>query len=230
LTVVAQARNGREAVELFEAFQPQVCFLDVHMPVLSGLEAAQHIGSRAHVVFVTAFDNYAVDAFAQGAVDYLVKPVDLDRLGATAARLQQRILREQPAVNTTLVLEELAARFSATHGRRPLRWLRVQTGTTVRMIPVSAVDYFRADSKYTIVAWHDEVGQIGAAVIRTALRELVEQLDANDFVQVHRSVVVNLHAIAHIRRRDNETAEIHLKHRSELLPVSRNYLHAFRQM
>ncbi len=230
LDVIAQARNGREAIEQFEAKRPDVCFLDVHMPGTTGIEAASHIGRRAHLVFVTAYDQYAVQAFAQGVLDYLVKPVELVRLAETVSRLQERLRASQPALNTEALLQELAARLQRTHSPAPLRWVRASVGQTVRLIPVEDIDFLRSEEKYTLVAWRDDAGQPRDAVIRTPLKELSAQLDVSQFTQVHRSVVVNLKAISHITRGPNETADIHLKGRSEVLPVSRSYLHLFRQM
>jgi DNA-binding LytR/AlgR family response regulator len=233
LDVVAQARNGREAIKQFEARHPDVCFLDVHMPGLSGIEAARQIGRRAHLVFVTAYDQYAVQAFAQGVLDYLVKPVEPARLAETVARLKERMRSAQPARNTEALLQQLAAQLAALQSGAdpsPLRWIRAQVGPTVRLIPVEEVDYLRSDAKYTLVAWRGEAGQPVEALVRTGLRDLVAQLDPAQFAQVHRSVVVNLRAISHVTRGENETADIHLKGRKEVLPVSRSYLHLFRQM
>jgi DNA-binding LytR/AlgR family response regulator len=233
LNVIAEARNGREAVSLFEARHPDVCFLDVHMPGMSGVDAANRIGRRAHLVFVTAYDHYAVQAFAQGALDYLLKPVEQARLAETVARLKERLQAARPAVNTEALLEQLTAQLAQLQSATvsaPLRWIHAQVGQILRLIPVDDIDYLRSDAKYTLVAWRDDAGQPGEAVVRIALKDLVAQLDPGQFAQVHRSVVVNLRAISHVRRHDNETAEIHLKRRKEVLPVSRNYLHVFRQM
>jgi DNA-binding LytR/AlgR family response regulator len=233
LEVVAQVRNGREAIEQFEALRPDVCFLDVHMPGLSGVEAAHHIGRRAHLVFVTAYNQYAVQAFEQGALDYLVKPVEQARLAETVARLRDRLRAAEPAPNTEALLQQLAAQIAQLQSGAapaPLRWIRAQVGQSLRLIPVDDVDYLRSETKYTLVAWRDDVGQPGEALVRTALSELLPQLDPAHFAQVHRSVVVNLRAISHVTRGDNETADIHLKGREEVLPVSRSYLHLFRQM
>jgi DNA-binding LytR/AlgR family response regulator len=232
LEIVAEARNGREAVRLFDERHPDICFLDVHMPGLSGVDAANHIGRRAHVVFVTAFDHYAVQAFAQGALDYLLKPVEQPRLAETVNRLKERLQSSRPAINTEQLLEQLAAQLANLQSSRksePLRWIRAQAGRTLRLIAIDDVDYFRSDAKYTVVAWRDG-GKPAEAVVRTPLKDLLEQLDRDQFAQVHRSVVVNLRAISHITRHDNETAEIHLKARGDVLPVSRNYVHLFRQM
>jgi DNA-binding LytR/AlgR family response regulator len=232
LEIVAEARNGREAVRLFDERHPDICFLDVHMPGLSGVDAANHIGRRAHLVFVTAYDHYAVQAFAQGALDYLLKPVEQARLAETVSRLKERVRSSRPAINTEQLLRQLSeqlAKLQSGGGRREaLRWIRAQAGNTVRLIATNDVDYLRSDAKYTIVAWRDG-GRPAEAVVRTPLKELLEQLDAEQFAQVHRSVVVNLRAIRHVRRHDNETAEIHVKGRDDVLPVSRNYLHLFRQ-
>jgi DNA-binding LytR/AlgR family response regulator len=233
LDIVAEARNGRDAVRLFDERHPDVCFLDVHMPGLSGVDAANHIGRRAHLVFVTAYDHYAVQAFAQGALDYLLKPVEQARLAETVSRLRERLQSSRPAINTEQLLRQLTeqlAKLPIGGGRKDaLRWIRAQAGKTVRLIAIDDVDYFRSDAKYTIVAWRDG-GKAAEAVVRAPLKELLEQLDAAQFAQVHRSVVVNLRAISHVKRHDNDTAEIHLRGRDDVLPVSRNYLHLFRQM
>jgi DNA-binding LytR/AlgR family response regulator len=229
LEVVAQARNGREALRLFEARQPDICFLDVHMPGLSGVEAAHQIGRRAHLVFVTAYDQYAVQAFAEGVLDYLVKPVEMPRLAETVARLQERLRSAQPAPNTEALLQQLAAQLQRGQAPAPLRWIRAQAGQNLRLIAVDDIDYLRSDTKYTLVAWRDG-GKPAEALVRLALKELTAQLDPEQFTQVHRSVAVNLRSISHVTRGDNDTATIHLRHRAELLPVSRAYLHLFRQM
>ena len=234
LEIVAEARNGRDAVKLFDERHPDICFLDVHMPGLSGVDAANHIGRRAHLVFVTAYDHYAVQAFAQGALDYLLKPVEPARLADTVSRLKERLQSSRPAINTEQLLRQLSEQLATLQSgggarHEALRWIRAQAGKTVRLIAIDDVDYLRSDAKYTIVAWRDG-GKAAEAVVRTPLKELLERLDAEQFAQVHRSVVVNLRAISHVKRHDNVTAEIHVKGRDEVLPVSRNYLHLFRQM
>lgn len=232
LEIVAEARNGREAVKLFDERRPDICFLDVHMPGLSGVDAANHIGRRAHLVFVTAYDHYAVQAFAQGALDYLLKPVERERLADTARRIQERLSSASPAINTEQLLQQLSEELAKLQGgsaRAQLRWIRAQAGSTVRLISIDDIDYFHSDAKYTVVAWRDG-GQHAEAVVRTPLKDLLEQLDPDHFAQVHRSFVVNLRAISHVKRHDNETAEIHLRGRADILPVSRSFLHVFRQM
>jgi DNA-binding LytR/AlgR family response regulator len=231
LRIVAQARNGREAVEMFEQLQPDICFLDVHMPGMTGIEAAQKIGDRAHLVFVTAFEQYALQAFEHGAHDYVVKPVDAGRLATTVSRLKERIRDDVPSGVSEQLLRELAARLRGETGAEggPLRWIRASSRNALRMIPVDDIDFLKSDEKYTLVAWRDE-GQPAEALISTPLKQLVSQLDAAQFVQIHRSVVVNLRSVKHVIRGENETANVHLKDRGEVLPVSRSYLHVFRQM
>lgn len=239
LEVVAQARNGREAVELFERLAPDVAFLDIHMPGVNGVEAARAIGRRAQVVFVTAYDQYAVQAFEQGAIDYVVKPFEPARLADTVQRLRERHARAaapaaaphdaagtlEPALDA--LLGRLSARLQALSPARPawLQWIKASVGSSVRLIPVEQVHYLRSDEKYTLVAWEG-----GEALIRRSIRELVDELDPQRFAQIHRSTIVNLHQVQQVIRGPNETAEVQLKGRPELLAVSRSYLHLFRQM
>ncbi len=200
------------------------------MPGLTGVQAARLIGRRAHVVFVTAFDQYAVQAFAEGALDYLVKPVEPARLADTVARLQERLRNAQPALNTEALLQQLAAKLKQDAAPIPLHWIRATVGQSLRLIAVDEIDFLRSDEKYTLIGWRGDQGKPVEALIRTPLKELLPQLDPVQFAQVHRSVVVNLRAISHVKRGLNETADIHLKGRDEVLPVSRSYLHLFRQM
>ena len=233
LRIVAQARNGLEAIEQFEALRPAVCFLDIHMPGLSGIQVAQRIAGRAHVVFITAFDHYALEAFEHGACDYLVKPLQAARLAGALARLRERLRLEQPVANSDALLAQLAARLqlkepelAAAPG--PLRWIRASMGSSVRLIPVDDIDYLKSDEKYTLVAWRGDGGKQGEAFIRTPLKALIEQLNPAQFQQIHRSVVVNLNAISHVTRSENETADVYFKNRTDVLPVSRTYLHLFK--
>jgi DNA-binding LytR/AlgR family response regulator len=194
------------------------------------VEAARQIDRRAHIVFVTAFDQYAVQAFAEGALDYLVKPVEAARLADTVARLQERLRAAQPAALTETMLQQLAAWLQQPSGPAKLRWIRASVGQAVRLIAVDGIDFLRSDEKYTLVAWRNEKGEPSEALVRVPLKELLEQLPPEQFVQVHRSVVVNMQSISQIKRAENETADIQLKGRPEVLPVSRSYLHLFRQM
>lgn len=228
LQIVAQARNGRQAIELFDQHLPAICFLDVHMPGLSGVEVARHIGKRAHLVFVTAYDQYALEAFEHGVLDYLVKPVTAVRLAETVGRLKARIQQAQPVAHSDTLLTQLAERLKLDRPE-PLRWVRATVGASLRMIPIDDIDYLKSDTKYTLVAYRDE-GQPAEALIRMPLRDLLAQLDPAHFAQVHRSVVVNLRSIRRFTRGENETGDLELKGRPERLPVSRSYLHLFREM
>ena len=229
LQLVAEARNGVEALDRFEALRPTVCFLDVHMPGLSGIEVAQRIGGRAHLVFITAFDHYALQAFEAGVFDYLVKPVQPERLAQTVARLQNAFGSNSPPSPPGL-LQQLAERLQPppAPGAQPLRWIRAAVGSSVRLIPVDDIDYLKSDEKYTLVAWRGDAGRPAEALIRTSLKALLEQLDPAQFQQVHRAVVVNLNAVSHVTPGLNEKADLHFKHRPEVLPVSRTYLHLFK--
>jgi DNA-binding LytR/AlgR family response regulator len=230
LMIVAEARNGREAVELFDEHAPQVVFLDVHMPGLNGVEAARSIARRAQVVFVTAYEQYAVTAFEQGAIDYVVKPFDEERLADTVQRLRQRLggpAAPAPDDRLEAAIEKMSAQLSREAPARGgwLQWIKASVGNSVRLIPVEQVAYLRSDEKYTLVVWEG-----GEALIRRTIRELADELDPERFVQVHRSVIVNLHQVAQVVRGPNETADVHIKGRSELLPVSRSFVHVFRHM
>ena len=238
LQIVAEARNGREAVELFDQHLPGVVFLDVHMPGLNGVDAARSVARRAEIVFITAYEQYAVQAFQQGALDYLVKPFDEARLADTVQRLKGRLQAANvaaPAASPAqAALDGLLAGLSAELRRRylaegrtmpHLQWIKASVGTSVRLIPVEQVAYLRSDEKYTLVVWEG-----GEALIRKTIRELADELDPERFAQIHRSVIVNLHQVAQVNRGPNETADVQLKGRQELLPVSRSFVHVFRQM
>lgn len=235
LQIVAQARNGREAVEMFDELLPDIAFLDVHMPGMNGVEVARCIGRRAQIVFVTAFENYAIEAFAQGAIDYLVKPLDEDRLRDTVGRLQER-LRSIPAAESSsaegvvlpvdALLERMAHEMRQRMAPRQwLKWIKASVGNTVRLIPVEQVLYLRSDTKYTLVVWEG-----GEALIRKTVREMADSLDPAVFAQIHRSVIVNLQQVAQYAHSTGDSGEVQLKGRAEKLPVSRSFVHLFRQM
>jgi len=233
LRVVAHARNGREALKLFEEHQPDVCFLDVQMPGTNGVEVARKIGTRSQVVFVTAYDQYAVEAFTEGALDYLVKPVEPARLALAVTRLRERLAAGHAGALTEALLQRISEQIAAPRPASDpprLKYVHAQVGRNLTLIRVEAIDYLRSDTKYTRVAWRDEQGEPQEALLRTPLREVLEQLDPEKFAQVHRSVVVNLDAIERVVRDDGETATLHLRARKETLPVSRTFLPRFRQM
>ena len=230
LQVTAEARNGREAIELFETHLPQIAFLDVHMPGLNGIDAARSIARRAEIIFLTAHKHYAVQAFEHGAIDYIVKPFEEARLADSVARLKVRLAAppSAPAPGFEAVLDKFAAELKLRGGvERPkyLQWIRASVAQSVRLIPVEQIAFLRSDEKYTLVACEG-----GEARIRRPIRELVEELDPDSFAQIHRSVIVNLRQVAQVDRGFNDTAEVRLKGRRKVLPVSRSFLHVFRQM
>ena len=222
LRICAEAADGHQALQALQLHQPDVLFLDIQMPGLDGLHVARSASGRCHVVFVTAYDNYAVSAFEQGAVDYVMKPVSLPRLTQSVQRVRERLAGTPP--NLDGLLEKLAARIDGTR-REYLRWVTASQGGETRLITVEEVDYFRSDHKYTVVATRE-----GEALIRIPVRELVEQLDPAVFWQVHRGTVVNVNAVAGVTRDYRGHLSIRLKQRAETLAVSDTYAHRFRQM
>jgi len=222
LAVVHEMANGRDVEQVIAKYAPRLFFLDIHMPGVNGLEAARTIGKRAHVVFVTAFDQYAVEAFEQGAIDYVLKPFNEERLATTVERLRERLSGAPPAMEE--LVERLASRL-APRSSEHLRWIKANVGQSVRMIPVEEVLFFQSDEKYTRV-----VTAQAEALIRKPIKELLEELDPEKFWQVHRATIVNVDAIASVRRGLKDQAEIALKGHRESLVVSRNFTHLFRQM
>jgi len=222
LAVVHEMENGRDIEQVIATYDPRLFFLDIHMPGVNGLEAARAIGKRAHVVFVTAFDQYAVEAFEQGAVDYVLKPFNEDRLANTVDRLRER-LTGAPAAMDDLV-ERLAGRL-APRVAEHLRWIKASVGQSVRLIPVEEILFFQSDEKYTRVVTADS-----EVLIRKPIKELLDELDPDKFWQVHRATIVNVDAIAAVRRGLKDQAEIALKGHRETLLVSRNFTHLFKQM
>jgi len=219
LTIVGEAVNGADALAQCVSLKPDVAFLDIRMPVKSGLEVAAAMDGECHVVFVTAYDEYAVTAFEQGAVDYVLKPVTLGRVAKVVERLRTRI--GKPPANLASLLEELVARSS----REPLRWVKASLGASMRLIAVDDILYFHAEDKYTRVVTTD-----GDALIRKSIKDLGEELDPAQFWQVHRATIVNLRAIAHIERDYRDQPLIRVKGRNEPLIVSRSFAHLFRAM
>jgi DNA-binding LytR/AlgR family response regulator len=218
LAIVAEAENGEQALALQRELEPDIAFLDIQMPVKSGLEVADALAGACHIVFVTAYDEYAVTAFEQGAVDYVLKPVTTDRLVKVAQRLKQRL--DRPPADLATVLAQLANRSGG-----PLKWIKASLGPSMRLIAVDDVLYFHAQDKYTKV-----VTQEGEALIRKTIKELFDELDAELFWQVHRGTIVNLRAIARVDRDYRDQPLIILKQRPEKLTVSRTFAHLFKAM
>ncbi|MBC8023309.1 MAG: response regulator transcription factor [Burkholderiales bacterium] len=223
LDVVREMENGRDVEAVIEEHSPELFFLDIHMPGVNGLEAARAIGPRAHVVFVTAFDQYAVEAFEQGAVDYVLKPFNEERLSLTVERLKARI-GSRPLEIEELV-QSLAARLAPRAAECHLRWIKASVGSNVRLIPVEEVLFFQSDEKYTRVVTLE-----AESLIRKPIRELLEELDPAKFWQVHRATIVNVDYIASVKRGLKDQAEITLREHGETLVVSRAFTHLFKQM
>lgn len=223
LAVAHEMENGRDVDRVLDEHRPSLFFLDIHMPGVNGLEAARAIGNRAHVVFVTAYDQYAVEAFEQGALDYVLKPFNEERLATTVARLKERLAAGAPPA-----IDELVSRLAAQLGGKAtehLKWIKASVGQSVRLIPVEDILFFQSDEKYTRVVTAD-----GEVLIRKPIKELLDELDPEKFWQVHRATIVNVDAIAAVRRGLKDQAEIGLKGSSETLIVSRNFTHLFKQM
>ncbi len=229
LQVVGEAENGVQALRLIDELQPSVVFLDIEMPGATGLEVARQVAGRCHVVFVTAYDQHAVAAFDQGAVDYVLKPVSAARLYTAVTRVKQRLVGSAPPARLDPVLGALGnpavASTGAGGGRSPLRWINASVGQTLKLITVDEVLYFQADNKYTRVVTRD-----GEALIRKSLKELVEELDHQQFWQIHRGTLVNAMAVAGVSRDFRGRLLVKLKDRAETLQVSDSYAHLFKQM
>ena len=221
LSIVALAEDGRQAMHALEEHRPDVLFLDIEMPGLTGLEVAAQASRRCHVVFVTAYDKYALAAFEQGAVDYVLKPFSQDRLADTVARLKER-LHTAPA-DLGELLAVLSQRDRGAHNW--LRWIRASVGADVSLVTVDEVIFFQADNKYTMVVTADS-----EFVIRKSIAELAQELDPEVFWQIHRGTIVNLNEIAAARRRLNGSLELRLKRHPRNLVVSTTYAHLFKQM
>jgi DNA-binding LytR/AlgR family response regulator len=221
LVITAETGNGIEALHAVERHAPDILFLDIQMPGLNGLEVAQQASARCHIVFVTAYDKHAVEAFEQGAVDYVMKPFSSARLATTVSRLKEK-LGSAPA-NLDGILKALAAK--AENGKEYLRWITASQGNDLRLITVEEICYFQADNKYTLVVTADK-----ESLIRRPIKELIDELDPNTFWQIHRSTLVNVNAIAGVNRDFKGHLQVRLKQRKETLPVSESFVHLFKQM
>lgn len=221
LKIVATAEDGIQATKALRQHDPDVLFLDIQMPGLTGLEIAKHASGRCHVVFVTAYDQYAVAAFEEGAVDYVMKPLNAARLATACDRVKTRL--PTAPVNLENLLEMLAKRAAQAHSY--LRWINASQGADVRLITVDEICYFQSDTKYTrAVTANNE------CLIRKSLKELLDELDPSLFWQIHRSTIVNVNAIAAVSRDFAGHLIVKLKNRKETLPVSQPFAHLFRQM
>ncbi|HUP29176.1 MAG TPA: LytTR family DNA-binding domain-containing protein [Usitatibacter sp.] len=227
--IAAACEDGAEAVEAIAEHQPDVAFLDIRMPGLSGLEVAASAAESSpgtQVVFVTAYNQYAIDAFDRGAVDYLLKPVTPERLAATLKRVAARAAAGTvDASALAAIVEQLRGKVPSGRREPPLQWITASTGKETRLILVEDVAYFRADDKYTVVMTAE-----GESLIRKPIRELLAVLDAEVFKQVHRSTIVNLKAVAGVTRDETGRGTLRLRNRPETLPVSLTFMPLFRNM
>jgi DNA-binding LytR/AlgR family response regulator len=220
LSICAETEDGVEALHAIAQHAPDVLFLDIQMPGMSGLEVARQAGSKCHIVFVTAYDQYAVAAFEQGALDYVMKPFSASRLATTIARLKEK------AGSAPANLEGLLQALLKTRGTREyLRWITATQGQDLRLITVDEICYFQADSKYTLVVTPQQ-----QSLIRRPIKELLEELDPAVFWQIHRGTVINVNAIAGVHRDIGGQLRVKLKERKETLPVSEPYVHLFKSM
>ncbi|MEO6410721.1 MAG: LytTR family DNA-binding domain-containing protein [Burkholderiaceae bacterium] len=222
LRVVARAGNGVEALDAIDAHAPDLALLDIHMPLLSGIEVGRRVAGRCHVAFITSHDEHAIEAFDAGAIDYVLKPPTLARLLTTVQRLKARL--HEPPVDLRRALQSVG---TATPHAAPryLQWINASRGAAVRLITVDEIVYFRSDQKYTLVVTDD-----GESLIKKTIKELADELDPGLFWQVHRSTLVNVHAIDSVLRDGRGGLTLRLKQRSETLPVSEAFSHRFRQM
>lgn len=219
LEIVAEAGNGSEALALADLHEPDIVFLDIRMPVRNGIEVAHALAGRCHAVFVTAYDEYAVAAFEEGAVDYVLKPPAPERIAKVVERLKARL--GTPPADLAALLERLAARDTGGS----LKWIRASLGTALKLIAIDDVLYFQSEDKYTKVVTAE-----GDALIRKTIKELYDELDHEQFWQVHRGTIVNLRAIAKVERDWRDQPLLTLRNRNEKLTVSRTFAHLFKAM
>jgi DNA-binding LytR/AlgR family response regulator len=226
LEICGEAAHGQEALKLVDSLNPQIAFLDIKMPGMSGLQAAKKIAGLCYIVFVTAYDQYAVEAFERNAVDYLVKPVTKKRLQQTVTRLKKQLQTSTaPSENIAALITQVMSNIQNQQQPAFLRWIKTQHKDSIRLISVDDVDYFQAQDKYTVVMTKE-----GEALIKKSIKELAEELNASQFWQIHRATIVNVAKIENVIRSFTGRGVIKLKGRKETLTISRNYLHLFKQM
>lgn len=225
LEILAEAKNGEEAIQMVNTYQPDLIFLDIRMPVKTGLEAAKEIANKAHVVFITAYDQYAIEAFDQGAVDYVLKPADVERLSRTVERLKARLISAIQPQDMNAILSQLAKQMGNIAKPNYLQWIQASIGQELRLIPVEEILFFQSDEKYTRVQTASY-----EALIRKPVRDLTEELDPALFWQIHRSTLVNAKAISGVVRDMRGRHLVQVKGSTEKLEVSRSFVHLFKQM
>lgn len=226
LDIVGEAKTGAEAVAKVEALSPDLAFLDIRMPEMTGIEAARKLAGSCQVVFVTAYDAHAVEAFEHGAIDYVLKPADPERLSITVRRLKARLTAPAAAPDLDAVLSRLETLAGNLRGggRAHLQWIQAGLGQQLKLVPVSEVVFLQAQDKYTAVTTTKEI-----MLVRKPIREFIDELDPNAFWQIHRGTVVAVREIASVQR-DGERLTVILRSRPERLEVSRGYTARFRQM
>jgi DNA-binding LytR/AlgR family response regulator len=226
LEICAEAANGPDTLILIDKHHPDIAFLDIRMPGFSGIKVAEKIAGKCWVVFISAYDHYALQAFENEAIDYIVKPVTDERLEKTIKRLQKQIAStSSPPSELAKIIENVLANLENRKGADYLNWIKAPYGDEVRLIPVNEVFYFKASDKYTIVMTSD-----GESLIRKSIKTLVEELDPQKFWQIHRGTIVNVRQIANVTRSFSGNMMIRLKDHSETLSVSRAYNYLFKQM
>jgi DNA-binding LytR/AlgR family response regulator len=229
LDVVATAANGPEALRLIDDHAPEIVFLDIRMPGLTGLEVAGRIDAKTHVVFVTAYDQYAVDAFDRQAVDYLLKPVTDERLERAVKRLKDKLVKHEAPQDVAAILQSIAKVLPQAKAAGYLKWIRASHGELTRQISVDDVLYLQAQDKYVSVYTREGARDV-ESLIRTPLSELAEQLDPETFWQIHRSTIVNINRVAGTTRDVMGRLTVKMKDSKAELAVSRAYTHLFKQM
>jgi len=227
LVIMGEAENGIQALDLIETRQPGIAFLDIKMPGLSGLEVARRITGNCIVVFITAFDEFAIEAFENEAIDYLLKPVTDERLAKTIGRLKKRLAASPPDSRRQLTeaLERLLVRMENKQDPGHWKWIKAGRGEEVRLVAVDDVYYFKAEDKYTVVKTRDS-----EYLIRISIRRLSEELDPDQFWRIHRGTIINVNVIDRINRSFAGRLTIKLEDLPETLTVSRSYSHLFKQM
>ncbi|MBC3932890.1 MULTISPECIES: LytR/AlgR family response regulator transcription factor [Undibacterium] len=225
LQILDEAKNGEEAIQLVAQHRPDLVFLDIRMPIKTGLEAAKEIGNQTHIVFITAYDQYAIQAFEHGAVDYVLKPADLERLGKTIERLKARLQTQTQPADMSQLLGQLAKQMGIASKPAYLQWIQASIGQELRLIPVEEILFFQSDEKYTRVQTSNY-----EALIRKPVRDLAEELDPALFWQIHRSTLVNAKAISGVVRDLRGRHLVQIKGSTEKLEVSRSFVHLFKQM
>jgi DNA-binding LytR/AlgR family response regulator len=222
LHIVAECEDGLAALSALGQYRPQVAFLDIRMPGVSGLEVARAAGADCQVIFITAYEEYALRAFDEGAVDYLLKPISRDRLSRTAERARAR-LNDGTHVDMAALIDMIQAKLAP--GNRGIKWITASVGNAVKMFPIDEVLFFQAQDKYTRVVTADNEGNI-----RTPLKDLLAALDSGTFWQVHRSVIVRVSAIHTVEKGEDGKLHLSVRGHQEVLPVSSAFQHRFRGM